>query len=75
METTKFHSLTIIHPHSGKVSRSKVATLIKHRAKGYNSTDKENADYLSQYGENVVILKDENGKISIDRVYRHMSDV
>lgn len=64
-EKTKFHGLTIVHPHSGKVSRSEVKTIVKHLSNGYNrESDKQNAEKLLKYGEGVIILDDVNGSIT-----------
>ncbi len=64
---TTFYGLTIVHPHSGKVSRSVIERLIRHYANGYlGQTSAQNAEYLIKNGDNYIVLKDINGKICID---------
>jgi len=66
---TQFHGLTIVHPHSGKVSRSVVATLIKHQANGYlGQSDKQNAEYIAKWEGSTVVLEDVNYQIKISHV-------
>jgi len=78
--TTQFHNLTIVHPHSGKVSRSVIQTLLIHEAKAFNTgfTDqrtrseraRDAAKYIASYNPGKTIhLKDVNNNIQIDRIY------
>jgi len=65
--TTTFYGLNIVHPHSGKVSRSVVSRIVKHAANGYfRQSDEQNAMHLLNYGEKTIVLKDHNGKIELD---------
>ncbi len=63
---TIFHGVEIVHPHSGKVSRSVISRCIKHLANGYNGeTDVQNIANLKKWEfVGCIVLSDVNGKIS-----------
>ena len=71
--TTKVLGLTIEHPHSGEVSRSRVETLLIHEGNGYlgeTRPEKLNiaVENLKRYNiSGIIQLVDENGKIRIGR--------
>ncbi len=56
--------LLVVHPHSGKINRSVIETIIRHKSAGYDSTTLENVEYLKKYTNEYLILRDVNNKIS-----------
>ena len=66
---TKYYNLIIIHPHSGKVSRSVITKLLKRESNAYFGQNPDNkARWIGKWYGETVILQDVNNKISIYKI-------